>query len=96
MTSKLTTSGRPTIHLMNNSSSKSTLSPTIVRPELLKSPYLTFYQNTFSPRLSTMPMKSEEAERYILNEMSFMIKQKDPKKLHRKIWGSIEASKKSR
>ena len=43
-----------------------------------------------------MPMKSEEAERYILNEMSFMIKQKDPKKLHRKIWGSIEASKKSR
>ena len=90
MSSKLTTSGRPTIHLMNNSSSKSTLSPTIVRPELLKSPF------TFSPRLSTMPMKSEEAERYILNEMSFMIKQKDPKKLHRKIWGSIEASKKSR
>ena len=87
MSSKLTTSGRPTIHLMNNSSSKSTLSPTIVRPELLISP---FYQNTFSPRLSTMPMKSEEAERYILNEMSFMIKQKD---LHR---GSIEASKKSR
>lgn len=96
MTSKLTTSGRPTIHLMNNSSSKSTLSPTIVRPDLLKSPYTTFYQNTFSPRLSTMPMKSEEAEKYILNEMSFMIKQKDPKKLNRKIWGSIESSKKSR
>jgi hypothetical protein len=41
-------------------------------------------------------MKSEEAEKYILNEMSFMIKQKDPKKLNRKIWGSIEPSKKSR
>ena len=57
---------------------------------------MTFYQNTFSPRLSTNPMKSEEAEKYILNMMSFMIKQKEPKKSNRNIWGSIEPNKKSR
>ncbi len=43
-----------------------------------------------------MPMNSDEAEKYILNEMSFLIKHKDPKKLNRKIWGSIEPNKKSR
>ena len=80
MTSKLTTR-RPTIHLAN-SSSKTTLSPTIVRPDTLKSPYTTMYNNNFSPRMSTMPLRTEEAERYLMNEMSFIIKQpvnKEPK-----------------